>query len=782
MKATTFTGLLLALAVSAGAVSPKLTSTSPAGGQRGRELEIRFNGLRLEDAQEVIFYSPGLEVVKLDTSKTNNIRAMVRIAPDCRLGEHPLRLRTATGVSDLRTFYVSPYPNLIVGKTNNTLEKAMTIPLNVTVNGSCGGEQVDWFRVVLKKGDRLSAEVEAIRLGRAMLDTRLAVLDRTGKEIASSDDTALLLQDSLITLLAPADGIFYVQIRDASYGGSESAYRLHIGNFPRPTAVYPAGGKAGEMLKVKFIGDATGEFMQEIKLPDAPQEKFGAFVEQNGLFAPSPNRMRVSSFPNVLASGQNTDKDHATSAYAELPIALNGIIAKDGDAAWFKFLAKKGEPLDVNVYARRLRSPLDSVLEIFDAKGVSVAANDDGAGVDSVVKFAPAADGEYLLKISDQIHQGGPDYVYRVEITPQEPAVAVSIPQVARNNSQDRQYITVPRGNRFATMMLAKRANFTGDLVFSGDGLPRGVTLQADTLPAKVDLEPLVFEAAADAPIGGKMLDFYASSADPSKKVRGSFRQRADYIDAPGQTFYYSTEVGKLYVAVTEAAPFKISIVEPKVPLVQFGVMDLQVTAERKPGFDEPITVKMMWNPPGVGSQPDITIPKGAKSAIYQLNASGLSEARKWKIAVLGSATVQGGPLFVSSQLAAIEIAEPFVVGKIEPASTEPGQPVKVVCKLEQKKPFEGKATVKLLGLPDHVTAPDLQISSADQEVVFNVTVEPQAAPGSSKTLFCSVDIKTSSQIIPHNLGSGGILRITAPKKGTGPKTVASKAEPKVKK
>lgn len=151
MKATTFTGLLLALAVSAGAVSPKLTSTSPAGGQRGRELEIRFNGLRLEDAQEVIFYSPGLEVVKLDTSKTNNIRAMVRIAPDCRLGEHPLRLRTATGVSDLRTFYVSPYPNLIVGKTNNTLEKAMTIPLNVTVNGSCGGEQVDWFRVVLKK-------------------------------------------------------------------------------------------------------------------------------------------------------------------------------------------------------------------------------------------------------------------------------------------------------------------------------------------------------------------------------------------------------------------------------------------------------------------------------------------------------------------------------------------------------------------------------------------------------------------------------------------------------
>lgn len=373
-------------------------------------------------------------------------------------------------------------------------------------------------------------------------------------------------------------------------------------------------------------------------------------------------------------------------------------------------------------------------------------------------------------------------HVYRVEITPQQPSVAVSIPQVARNNSQDRQYITVPRGNRFATMMLAKRANFSGDLVFNGEGLPKGVTMQADTLSAKLDLEPLVFEAAPDAPIGGRLLDFTAGAADPSKKVRGSFRQRAEYIDGPNQTYYYSTEVGKLCVAVTETAPFKISIVEPKVPLVQFGVMDLKITAERRPGFDEPITVKMMWNPPGVGSQPDILIPKGSNSAIYQLNASGLSEPRKWRIAVLGSATVKGGPLFVSSQLAAIEIAEPFVVGKIETATTEPGQTVKVVCKLEQKKPFEGKATVKLLGLPEKVTAPDMQISSADQEVVFNLTVDAQAMPGSSKTLFCSADIRTSSQIIPHSIGSGGILRITGPKKGAGPKTVASKSVPAVKK
>ena len=781
MNATTFIGLLL-VAVSAEAVSPKLTSTSPAGGQRGKELELRFNGLRLEDSQEVIFYSPGIEVVKLDTSKTNNIKANIRIAPDCRLGEHQVRLRTATGLSDLRTFYVSPYPNLLVGKTNNSLEKAVALPLNITVNGSCGGEQVDWFKVVLKKGDRLSAEVEAIRLGRNMLDTYLAILDTNGKALAVSDDTALLQQDSALSILAPHDGIFYLQIRDTSYGGSESAYRLHVGNFPRPMAVYPAGGKVGETLKLKFIGDATGDFSQEIKLPDAPQEKFGAFAEQNGLSAPSPNWLRVSTFPNVLESGHNTNKDQATSTYAELPVALNGIISQDGESDWFRFLGRKGEALEVNVFARRLRSPLDSVLEIFDAKGTSLISNDDGAGADSVLKFTPTADGEYLIKISDQLHKGGPDFTYRIEITPAVPGLALSIPQVARNNSQDRQYITVPRGNRFATMMVAKRANFSGDLIFGGEGLPKGVTFQADTLSGKLDLEPIVFEAAADAAVGGKMLDFTASAADPTKKVRGSFRQHAEFVDGPNNTYYHATEVNKLYVAVTEAAPFKISIVEPKVPLVQLGVLDMKITAERRPGFDEPITVKMMWNPPGVGSQPDITIPKGETSAIYQLNASSLAEARQWKIAVLGSATVNGGPLFVSSQLATLVIDEPFVLGKIVTAATEPGKPVKVVCQLEQKRPFEGKATVKLLGLPDNVTAPEMQISSTDQEIVFEVTVDAKAAPGSSKTLFCSADIKSNSQIIPHSLGSGGILRITAPGKGAGPQKVAAKTEVKVKK
>src|SRR5204863_5122771 len=129
---------------------------------------------------------------------------------------------------------------------------------------------------------------------------------------------------------------------------------------------------------------------------------------------------------------------------------------------------------------------------------------------------------------------------------------------------------------------------------------------------------------------------------------------------------YYSTSVEKISVAVTKEAPFWLRIVEPKVPLVQAGSMKLEVVGERAAGFDEPIELNMVWNPPGVTSQSEATIPKGATNAFYQINAGGGAETRAWQIALLGHASVNGGTVYVSTQPAKLEVATPFLSGKIE--------------------------------------------------------------------------------------------------------------------
>jgi hypothetical protein len=451
------------------------------------------------------------------------------------------------------------------------------------------------------------------------------------------------------------------------------------------------------------------------------------------------------------------------------------VLRQKGQEDWFRFPADKGVALSVNVYARRLRSPLDSVIEVFDAKGKELASNDDAAGADSSLKFTPSESTNYFVRVRDTLGEGGQDFVYRIEVVPVEPAVTIKIPEVARNDTQSRQFIAVPRGNRFATLIAAKRAGFNGELVFSVYDLLPGVTLHSEHMPANIEQTPLVFEAAADAPLGARLLDLTATGTNSAGSVTGRFRQEVELVEGPNNTTFYHTAVDELCVAVVKEVPFQLRIVEPQVPLVQGGTMRLEVVAERAAGFDEPIEVQMVWNPPGVSSQSEAAIPKGATNVFYQLNAGGGAEKHSWKIAVLGHAPVDGGAVYVSSQLAGLEIAAPFLSGKIETAWVNPGKKGKLTVNLRNAKPFDGKATIRLCGLPEKVTAPEREITKDDSEAVFDITVDPKCSTGSYKNLFCAVDVKDQGQIIPHNIAYGGILRVVPPKKADNALAAANK-------
>jgi len=747
--------------------SPALKDIIPTGAQRGTELEVSFLGDRLQDAEEILCYEPGIQALKLNLVTNKVVKAQLQIAPECGLGEHRLRVRTTTGLSELRTFLVGPFPVVEEVEPNNEPSNAQPVSLNTTISGLIKNEDVDCFAVHLKTGQRLSAEVEGIRLGRTLFDARLTILDPGGTVLADVDDTWLARQDPFISLVSPKDGTYIVRLREATYGGNDQChYRLHIGTFPRPTSVFPLGGKAGDTLALTFFSEATGEFVQQVKLPPTPQDKLGLFAELEGLPAPTPNWIRVSAFANVLVSFSNHDREHATIADQPPPVAFNGILLTNRQEDWFRFPAVKDARLEVSVFARRLRSPVDSVVEIFDPQGREIASNDDGAGADSQLKFTAPVTTNYLLRIHDKLGQGGHDFTYRVEITPVTASLAVKIPEVARNDTQSRQFVAVPRGNRFATLISAKRANFASELTFQASRLPPGVKLEADTMAKNIEEMPLVFEASPDAPLGLRLLDLRAIGTNGTEQVAADFRQNIEWVQGPpNNASYYASGVDKLCVAVTKEAPFQLHVVEPKVPLVQAGSMKLEVVAERAPGFDVPIEVQMVWNPPGVSSESESTIPQGTTNVFYQLNAGGGAETRVWKIALLGHANVDGAPVYVSSQLVNLEVSTPFLSGKIETLRLNPGKSGKLTVNLRQAKPFDGKATVRLCGLPEKVSCTEREITKDDQEVVFDVTADAACQPGSFKNLFCNVDIKRQSEIIRHSIAYGGIIRVVPPKK-----------------
>ena len=606
----------LVLAAPLFAASPRLSSITPRGAQRGQELILSFNGSNLADAEEILFYeSTAFEVTKLEPAG-NNVKVTLKIAADCRLGEHVAQVRTKSGLSDYRTFWVEALPVVAEVEPNSEFTAPQPIELNHVVNGNVGNEDVDYYVVEAKKGQRISVEVVAMRLSTALFDPYVAILDSRRFELSANDDTPLALQDAYASIVAPEDGKYYIEVRESAYAGGNN-YRLHVGTFPRPTAVYPAGGQIGEVTEVKFLGLPSGDLTQSVTLPSQANAEFGLFAEDEGGIAPTPNRFRLFEHGNAFEAEPNNSR--TTASAVELPLAFNGIIQEPGDEDFFKFTAKKGQSFEVECFARRIRSGLDPVMNLYDANGKSIAGNDDTRDrevVDSYFRFNVPADGEYTLRIRDHLGRGGPDIVYRVEFHPVVPKLTLSIPRVERYG-QYRQQIYVPRGGRFATLINAGRSNFGGDIQLEGKDLPEGVSMICENMPSNLSSMPVVFEAAADAPIAGKLVDFTARHVE-NEAIRGGFTNNADYIvAAPGQSIYRQKRVNKLAIAVVDELPFSIEIVEPKVPLVRNGSMQLKIVAHKKEGWDEQINVQLPFRPPGVSASSSINIPKGKTEALY---------------------------------------------------------------------------------------------------------------------------------------------------------------------
>jgi hypothetical protein len=752
------------------AASPQVITVLPKGARRGADAEVVLRGSRLASPQELLFYRPGLRMKQISPQgdKGEAVKAVIEIPADCPLGEHPFRLRTASGLTDVQTFMVGTLPGVDEAEPNDEFDKPQRVSLNTTVSGIVRNEDIDYFAFDAKKGQRITAEVEGMRLGQALFDPYVAILDARRFELAASDDSALLLQDPVASIIAPEDGTYTVLVREAAYGGGDrSAYRLHVGTFPRPLAAFPPGGKPGETLDLRFLGDAGGAFTGTFA-PAAAGE-WPVFAEQQGEWSPSPIYLRVSPLPCAKEQEPNDTREQATAIPDKPPLACHGVIEKDGDADWFRFTAQKGQALNVSAFARRLRSPLDSVVAVHGPDGNRVAENDDSGGPDSSLSFTAQADGECTVQIRDQLDKGGPAYAYRIEVTPPEPSLGLSVP-VFKKDTQERQAIVVPRGNRFATLVGIKRDNVDGDILLALDGLPEGLRADAPTAPGSLGQAPVLFEASADAPPAGCLVSMKGRCADPAKKVEGSLVHAVELIRGePNNTVYYRTTVDRLAVAIAEEAPFRIDLALPKSPLVQSGAMNLKVSATRREGFDAPIRLSMLYNPPGIGSPPDVTIPEKSAEAVIPINAAGDAEVRTWKVAVIGVAQVGGGDLWVSTGFIDLEVAPPYVVGQLGMVAVEQGKTVDVACALDQRRPFDGKARIRLLGLPPKTAAEERFITSADKQVVFPVAAAPDSPVGQHKALFCSADFERGGETVAQTVAGGGALRIDPPPKNEPP-------------
>jgi hypothetical protein len=483
----------------------------------------------------------------------------VTLAANAEPGRREMRLESQQGISNPFRFYVGQLPEFreqepgIVPQTQdfwgpNLPPLVITdITLPAVVNGQLiprdpdslwlapdrftpGG--ADRFRFEAKKGQQLVIVAAARELIPYLPDAvpgwfqaTLAVYDAKGKELAYGDDFRFH-PDPVLLVKIPEDGQYVLEIKDAIYRGRpDFVYRITIGELPFITGIFPLGGQAGTQTAVKLSGWNLPTDTLTVDAKDKGPCTHPLSVRKGDMTSNTVPFL-VDTLPECLEKEANDSQSAAQKV--ELPLIINGRIDRPGDIDVFRFEGRAGQQVIAEVTARRLESPLDSVLELTDAAGKVLAFNDDhddkADGMhthqsDSLVHFTLPADGAYYVRLADSQRHGGPEYAYRLRLSEPRPDFELRVTPSCINS--------IPWRLNPITVFALRKDGFSGEialgfkegtegLALSGGVVPEGqdrvrVTLAVASLLAP---GPISLNLEGRATIGGKEVVRQAAGAD----------------------------------------------------------------------------------------------------------------------------------------------------------------------------------------------------------------------------------------------------------------------------
>ena len=361
--------------------SPVVYQAHPAGAQRGTATVVTVEGINLRGTSRLLFHGPGvsariLEVAELPTggpSKTahERLRIALDVGAAAETGVHGFRLVTPFGTTNWVPFAIGQFPERPATETNVELASAERLAFPVTVNGCLRRPgEAHYYAFAAGAGDEITFVVEASRLG-SKLDSVLAILDGRGERLAENDNFFAGRPDSLLAHRFAGAGRYILRISDAAErAGEQYHYRLTAGRFPCVTGIFPLGVERGTMGRVRIRGYNLGgaeDVEVDGHLPP----------DENGFLSLKVKTPRGEAlFPVQVALGKHRavrerepNDTVAEAQSVELPVTMDGQVGRRGDRDLYRFRARAGEAIALEVSARRLGSLLDSFVEVLDQAG-----------------------------------------------------------------------------------------------------------------------------------------------------------------------------------------------------------------------------------------------------------------------------------------------------------------------------------------------------------------------------------------------------------------------------
>ena len=652
--------------------SPRLDLIRPAGLAAGNSVEILVQGNDLEGCQSLVLGHPGLKAEFVKAENANRLHFKLTAAGDVPAGTYDLWASGTFGITNPRPLQiVRGLSDVAEIEPNHAIATAQSVNLNSAVSGEADGNNQDVFKVALTQGQRVTFDCWSARLETEM-DPMLAVYSATGQQLASNGD--YIGRDPLVDFLVPADGEYFVEVRDLTYRGGYP-YRLLIHDKPRVENVFPRAATAGQTLNVTALGSNLDKAapvsaltlfdlpQQEWNIPYTPSAEIPAQAsfrfrmhplqhsvlptaatctlvgEQILPLEADPVVMVVTDGPTGVEQEPNDTKDQPQAIV--LPAMISGRFDRPRDADWYVFETGDQGQYGFDVYAERIAGRCDPYLAIYDDQGNRVQELDDfGHRVNAfdghlrdpsgTVNLQPKK--KYRLLVQDRYQRGGPRYQYVLNVRrARSDFFAASIHssnQVAGTTVWQgaAAYLDVvlhhvDGGNQFPTTITA-------------EGLPPGLHVTPTTITSDTRGSVILWSDDTAAPFTGP-IRLFATSRHGDRELRREVRA---HTRAYGQSG--SRPMREQMLAVRDRAPYSLRIEPERVSVVAGQKAEVKLIVTRYwPDFQDAVNFQTL-NWPGSLQLGNGTIAAGQTEATLSIQTQNGMRDGDYTVAVLGQAQV----------------------------------------------------------------------------------------------------------------------------------------------
>lgn len=427
------------------------------------------------------------------------------------------------------------------------------------------------------------------------------------------------------------------------------------------------------------------EFPARLSIPANRAPGLVKWQVANANGASPPAQFFVSPYPEV------SENPHSRSIQVlpQLPVTVSGQVRRIEQIDRYQFLVNRPGPVTVELWSRRLGSPLHGMVTVRDPAGRVLLDIADTVGRDFAATFAAEANVPYELRLNDLDFAGDRSYVYRLVLTV-APSVASVFPAALR------------RGE-------TQLVEFLGVGLSTGAGQVESLTR---TITAPADSSLTVLDYSLETPYGTVPVRIPLS--DLAETVKPASGQPG--LVGPGAvTGFFTERFGTDVYAVTLSAGKSWQIdAAASTPATTAGPpLDLELSVTGPDG--KPVATSD--DIPGTTDARVVVAP--AADGIYQVSVIDRSG--------------RGGTRTAGYRLSATPVSDDLELSMPSQINLPLGGTAKLTVKATRKGAWKEPIPLVIQGLPAGVTVPaDLIIPEGKNELAIDLTCAADAAVAAS--------------------------------------------------